>query len=124
MHFVIRFATQLAETPSSRLSGSPRLKRLDEIFDKEPHVARLLLVEGVDGEEGVGVGLPVGEQSDQGAIRQVVRHEFIRYQDHPEPLHRRLFQGDAVVGAEAGGGQLHRHALRVPGEEPLVGGGG
>ena len=113
-----------ADIPSSRLSDLPRLKRLDDKFDKEPHVAGLLLVEGVDGEQGVGVGLPVGEQSDQGAVRQVVRHEFIRYQDHPEPLHRRLFQGDAVVGAEAGGGQLHRHALRVPGEEPLVGGGG
>lgn len=88
----------------ARLSDLPRLERLDEKFDKEPHVARLLLVEGVDGEQGVGVGLPVGEQSDQGAVRQFVRHEFIRYQDHPEPLHRRLFQGDAVVGAEAGGG--------------------
>lgn len=124
MHFVIRFATQLAETPSSRLSGSPQLKRLDDKFDKEPHVGGLLLVEGVDGEQGVGIGLPVGEQSDQGAVRQFVRHEFIRHQDHPEPLHRCLFQGDAVVGAEAGGGLLHRQALRVPAKAPLVGGGG
>ncbi len=45
-----------AQTPSSRLSDLPRLKRLDEKFDKEPHVAGLLLVEGVDGEQGVGVG--------------------------------------------------------------------
>lgn len=81
-------------------------------------------MEGVDGEEGVGVWLPVGEQGHQGAIRQLACHELVRYQDHPEPLHRRLFQGDAVVGAEAGGGQLHRHTFRVPGEEPLVGGGG
>lgn len=27
-------------------------------------------MEGVDGEEGVGVGLPVGEQFDQGAVCQ------------------------------------------------------
>lgn len=71
------------KTSGPRLSDLPRLKRLDEKFDKEPHVAGLLLVEGVDGEQGVGVGLPVGEQSDQGAVCQVVRHEFIRYQDHP-----------------------------------------
>ncbi len=59
-----RYRGREAQTPSSRLSDLPRLKRLDEKFDKEPHVAGLLLVEGVDGEQGVGVGLPVGEQSD------------------------------------------------------------
>lgn len=115
-----RFARE-AQTPGSRLPGSPQLKRLDDKFDKEPHVAGLLLVEGVDGEEGVGVGLPVGEQLHQGAVRQFARHELFGHQDHPKPLHRRLFQGYAVVGAEAGGLQLHRHALRVPGKEPLVG---
>ena len=107
--------------PQAHLSGSPQLKRLDDKFDKEPHVSGLLLVEGVDGEQGVGVGLPVGEQFDQGAVCQFARHELFGHQDDPKPLHGRLFQGYAVVGAEAGRLQLHRQALRVPGEEPLVG---
>ena len=81
-------------------------------------------MEGVDGEQGVGVGLPVGEQFDQGAVRQLACYKLMRHQDHPKPLHRSLFEGNAVVGAEAGRAHVHRHALLCSAKAPLAGGRG